>query len=124
MRPPVEAKRQMPEPATFQMSGKLSVNLTPELSTQTGLPKTISGTLEANARSEAISVDPPISRHQGHMKLTLTDGTGQRSLTDLEITVSGESAGSPTDGLGKVLEKFLDAAGLITRPVTQPSGSA
>jgi hypothetical protein len=82
--------------------------------TQTGLPQSIKGTLDASGHSEAVSAAPLRSRHEGHMRLTLTDGEGKQSIANLDIKVSGDSDGSPTQGLGAVLTRFLNAASLMT----------
>jgi hypothetical protein len=121
-RPPrANAARQMPmpQPATFHVSGTLTVNLTPQLVAQTGLPQAIRGSLEASAHSEAISAQPLRSQHDGHMKLALTDGEGKRSLANVDIDVRGDSDGSPTEGLGLAIRRFLDAASIMMRPIPQ-----
>jgi hypothetical protein len=91
---------------------------------QTGLPQTIKGSLDASARSETVSAEPLRSRHEGHMKLTLTDSEGKQSLANVDINVSGESDGSPTEGLGQVIKRFLDAASMMTSPIPQAGGAA
>jgi hypothetical protein len=103
----------------FEISGTLTVNLPPQLVAQTGLPPTIRGSLEASARSEAISAEPLHSRHEGHMTLEVTDGEGKQSLVNVDIEVSGESDGSPTGGLGQAIKRFFDAASLMTSPIPQ-----
>ncbi len=122
--PEVTTPRPLPEPATFRITGSLTANLTPQLMAQTGLPQTIKGSLEANARSEAISAEPLRSRHEGHMKLTVTDGEGKQSLANVDISVSGDSDGSPTQGLGQAITRFLDAASMMTRPMPQTGRAA
>ena len=120
--PQAKTPRPLPEPATFRITGTLTVNLTPQLMAQTGLPQTIKGSLEATARSDALSAEPLRSRHEGHMKLTLTDGEGKQSLANVDINVSGDSDGSPSEGLGQAITRFLDAASMMTRPIPQSSG--
>jgi hypothetical protein len=124
--PPVEtpAKPVLPEPANFQISGTLTANLTPQLMLETGLPQTVKGTLQADAHSEAVAAEPLHSHHQGRMKLTVTDDQGKQSLLDVDINVSGDSAGSPTEGLGQAISRFLDAASMMARPMAHPSASA
>ncbi|QOV89507.1 hypothetical protein [Humisphaera borealis] len=122
--PKAKAPRQLPEPATFRITGTLTANLTPQLMAQTGLPQTIKVSLEANARSEALSAEPLRSRHEGHMKLTLTDGEGKQSLANVDISVGGDSDGSPTEGLGQAITRYLDAASMMARPIPQSGGPA
>jgi hypothetical protein len=71
------------------MSGTVNLKLPPPLAAQTGLPQTITGTLEVDARSVAIAAEPLRSHHEGHMKLKFTDGEGKESLADVNINVSG-----------------------------------
>lgn len=122
--PEAKTPRPLPEPATFRITGTLTANLTPQLMAQTGLPQMIKGSLEANARSEAITAEPLRSRHEGRMKLTLTDGEGKQSLANIDINVSGDSDGSPTEGLGEAIRRFLDAASMMTRPIPGSGGTA
>jgi hypothetical protein len=58
------------------------------------------------------------------MKLTLTDGEGKQWLANVDINVSGDSDGSPTQGLGQAITRFLDAASMMTRPIPQSGGTA
>jgi hypothetical protein len=121
--PQAKAPRPLPKPATFRITGTLTIHLTPQLMSQTGLPQAIAGTLEAAARSEAISAEPMRSRHEGHMTLALTDGHAKLSLANVDINVSGESDGSPTEGLGQAITRFLDAVSMMTRPIPVSSGA-
>jgi hypothetical protein len=122
--PEPKAARSLPEPATFHITCTLTANLPPQLIAQTGLPQRINGSLEATARSEALSAEPSRSRHEGHLKLTLTDGEGKQSLANVDINVSGESDGSPTQGLAQAITRFLDAASMMMRPIPQSGGPA
>lgn len=122
--PETRAPRSLPQTATFRITGSLTANLTPQLMAQSGLPQTIKGTLEASSRSEAISAEPLRSRHEGHMKVTVTDGDGKQSLANVDIDVSGDSDGSPTEGLGQAITRFFDAASMMTRPLPSSGGPA
>jgi len=122
--PEVKTPRPRPEPANFHITGTLTASLTPQLMAQTGLPQTIKGSLDASTHSEAISAEPLRSRHDGHMKLTLTDGDGKQSLVKVDIDVSGDCDGSPTEGLGEAITRFLDAASMMTRTMPSSGNSA
>jgi hypothetical protein len=62
-----------PKPTNFQISSTLELNLTPQISAETGLSQTLNATLEASAHAEVISNDPMRSQHDGKLKLILTD---------------------------------------------------
>jgi hypothetical protein len=57
------------------------------------------------------------------MTLVVTDGLGKQTFANINITVSGDSDGTPTEGLGEVISRFFDAASLMSRPVPQFGGS-
>jgi len=101
----------------------MDLNLTPQMMAQTGLPASLKATLDANANSEAVSASPLRSRHEGHMSLVITDGAGKQPLANVNIRVTGESDGSPSEGLAEVLKKFIDAASLMSHStqVGQPT---
>jgi hypothetical protein len=46
----------------------------------------------------------------------------EKVRTNINIKVSGDSDGTPTEGLGEVISRFFDAASLMSRPVPQFSG--
>lgn len=108
------------EPASFRLSAKLTVHLPPQLVVLTGLPETLRGTLEADARSETVAARASRSRHAGHLTLKVADETAEHSLADLDIEVGGEADGSPIEGLKEVARRFADAATLVTQPLSRP----
>jgi hypothetical protein len=114
----------LPPPTDFHIAGTAEIHLTPQMVVETGLAATVKATLDASAQSEVISAEPMRSHYRGHMSLIITDGSGNQSLANIDITMNGDSAGSPTDGLGEAINRFLDAASLIARPLqstSQPS---
>jgi hypothetical protein len=106
------------------MSGTAEINLTPPMTIQWGLPPSVKAALHAEAHSTAISANPLRSHHEGHMTLIVTDGPGKKTFANIDITVSGDSEGSPTKGLGEVINRFFDAASLMSRPVPQVGGTS
>jgi len=118
--PPAPTPTPLPMPATFHVSADVILEVPGPLAVETGLPNTMKATLDASAHSEALSVDPDRSRHQGHMTLIVTDGTGEHTLAKVNIDVSGDSDGSPTEGLGQAIERFLNAASMISNAVPKP----
>jgi hypothetical protein len=52
----------------------------------------------------------------------VTDGSGKHSLASVNLKVSGDSDGSPTEGLGKAIDEFFDAASMMSRSIPQPGG--
>jgi hypothetical protein len=109
----------LPAPTSFEMSGTVEINLTPQMVAQTGLPSALRGTLEASAKSAATSASPLQSHHEGHLSLVITDASGKQSIANVNIKVSGDSAGSPTEGLGEVLRRFFNAVDLFSRAVPE-----
>jgi hypothetical protein len=106
-----------PEPADLHLSLTADMNLTPTMQTQTGLPARLKATLEAEARSAAISASPLHSHHAGHLSLHITDGSGRQSLANVNLSIEGDSAGSPTDGLVEAMQRFMEAASLMVRSI-------
>ena len=109
----------LPAPTCFNISGTFDIKLTTEMVAKMGLPGELKGTLAASARSYAVSASPMQSHHEGNLTLIVTDGSGKQSLANVNISVNGESAGTPTEGLSEALNRFMDAASLMSRPVPQ-----
>jgi hypothetical protein len=107
----------LPEPSRLHLTATADVHLTPTMQTQTGLPARLKATLEAEARSAAISASPLRSHHAGHLSLHLTDGSGRLSLANVNLSMEGDSAGSPTEGLGEAMQRFMEAASLMMRSI-------
>jgi len=104
----------LPMPTTFHISVTMTLDLPGTLSTETGLPTSMKARLDASAHSEALSAEPIRSRHEGHMTLVVTDGSGEHTLANVNIDVSGDSDGSPTEGLGLAIDRFLNAASMMS----------
>jgi hypothetical protein len=102
-----------PQPSDLSIFVDAEINLTPVMMVQTGLPETVKVTVDAKAHSEAISIDPLRSSHEGHLKLSITDGSGKQSLANVNIKVDGKEDGSPNEGLGRVLERFLQGGAIF-----------
>ena len=100
------------------------MNLTEQMAAQYGLPRKVIGTLDARADSQALSASPLRSKHEGKLSLLITDGSGMLKLAEVHLEVGGESAGSPDEGLGIVIRRFMDAGSLVVQPLppaTRPS---
>jgi hypothetical protein len=102
-----------PQPSDLSISVDAEIHLTPVMRVQTGLPETVKVMVDAKAHSETISVDPLRSRHEGSLRLSVTDGSGEKSLADVNIKVDGKEDGSPNEGLGRVLERFLQGGAIF-----------
>jgi hypothetical protein len=109
----------LPQPTSFHLTAAGDINLTPQMRAESGLPSTITVSLDAEARSEAISACPLQSRHVGHLSLRITNNSDKQPLANLNIAIQGESAGTPTEGLADAMQRFLDAAALIMRSSSQ-----
>ena len=117
-----------PGPSSFKIDAAATVNLTPQLQAQTGLPATVKAALHADAAAEAIppapadspSDSPARSRQAGHLTLVVTGDPGGPPLAEVHVTVDGESDGSPDEALLKIVGRFTDAATLMTRPFAPP----
>jgi hypothetical protein len=112
-----------PKPSTLAISAKLELNLPPQMALETGLPATVNASLQADAHSELISTAPLHSRHQGTMTLVITDASGKQTFANLNIHISGESDGSPDEGLTKAMQHFFDAASLMSKPIPTTAGT-
>lgn len=97
--------------------------LPPQFAIQTGLPSSVIATLNATAQSKVIAETPLRSHHEGHMSLVVTDPSAKQTFVNIEITVKGDSDGSPTEGIGQALNNFLDSASLMARPIPQSNGA-
>ena len=53
------------------------------------------------------------------MLLVVTDAAQTKTFADLKINVNGQSDGGPSQGLGKAVEQFFQAASLMARPVSE-----
>jgi hypothetical protein len=118
---PAPEATSMPPPTNFVIDGTAELNLTPPISIQAGLPAKLKATLHADAHSEAIVASPVQSHHEGHLSLLITDADGKQTLVNIQLTVKGDSAGTPTEGLGEVISRFMDAASMMSRPIPQPA---
>jgi hypothetical protein len=81
-------------------------------------------TLDTTAHAEAVSAAPMHSKQNGHLTLLATDGTGTKHFVDIGLDVTGDQAGTPDQALVVLITRFLDAASLMTQPVTATSRPA
>jgi hypothetical protein len=114
---PVPCPRQPPPPARFLIEGTVELNLPPVMAAQAGLPPALELKLHAEAHSEALSTTPLSSHHDGHLTLVVTDQGGKQTFVNIDLTVQGDSQGTPSEGMGEVIRRFFDAASLASRPL-------
>ena len=110
----------MPLPASFEISGAIDFELPPALQLETGLPKTMRGSIEVKAHAEVISIDPLTSHQDTTLKMHLTDGEGKQSFANFDIHVIGQCAGSPDEALANGAARIVDAISLTSKGIPHP----
>jgi hypothetical protein len=99
------------------IDGNVELNLPPAMAAQAGLPSAMELKLHADAHSEALSTTPLSSHHEGHLTLVVSDKGGKQTFVNIDLTVQGDSEGTPTEGMGEVIRRFIDAASLASHPL-------